>query len=210
MHLTNTDIEEADHVFRLNLINSISGIKSGNLIGTVGANEVANLAVFSSVVHLGSQPPLLGFILRPDTEVRRHTWENIKHSGFFTINHIHRDIIQKAHYTSAKFDDSVSEFEKCKLTEEFIADFPVPFVAESSIKIGLKFKEIIPISINATALVIGEIEHLIVPEKSVAKNGRVDLSVANSVGVSGLNRYYALQFQEELPFARVNEIPDFE
>ena len=60
-------------VERLNLINSLSGVKPANLIGTKDQNGNENLAIFSSVVHLGSNPALLGFILRPQGEVRRHT-----------------------------------------------------------------------------------------------------------------------------------------
>jgi flavin reductase (DIM6/NTAB) family NADH-FMN oxidoreductase RutF len=209
IHLTNNDIANAAHAFRINLVNSVSGIKPGNLIGTIGENGRPNVAVFSSVIHLGSNPPLLGFILRPSTDVRRHTWENIQETGCFTINHIHSDIIKNAHYTSAKFDDSVSEFDACNLSEEFIKDFPAPFVAESKIKIGLKFRELIPIPLNNTALVIGEIEHIIVPKDAVAYNGRIDLSTTNSVGVSGLNRYYDVKQIQEFPYARANKLPSF-
>ncbi len=209
MHLTNKDIAVAEHAYRLNLINSITGIKPGNMIGTIGENGVTNLAVFSSVVHLGSHPPLLGFILRPEQEVRRHTWENIQYSGCFTINHIQQGIIEKSHYTSVKFDETVSEFDACKLNEEYIEGFPAPFVAESNIKIGLKFRDIIPIPLNNTSLVIGEIEHVIVPDEAVAQNGRIDLSKANSVGISGLNRYYDLKLIKEFPYARINEFPQF-
>ena len=62
---------------RLNLVNCVTGYKSANLIGTVSTEGVLNVAVFSSVTHLGSEPPLLGFILRPTT-VPRDTYKNIK------------------------------------------------------------------------------------------------------------------------------------
>ena len=48
---------------RLNLLNCVSGYKSANLIGTVSKENVLNVAIFSSVTHLGSEPPLIGFIL---------------------------------------------------------------------------------------------------------------------------------------------------
>ena len=44
---------------RLNLVNCVTGYKSANLIGTVSTEGVLNVAVFSSVTHLGSEPPLL-------------------------------------------------------------------------------------------------------------------------------------------------------
>ena len=70
MHLTKEDIFKIDRIKRLNLINSVSGIKSANLIGTQSSDGYSNLAVFSSVVHLGSNPAYLGFVLRPDSNVR--------------------------------------------------------------------------------------------------------------------------------------------
>ena len=70
------DIIHMPKVRRLNIINSITGIKPANLIGTMIKNNL-NLAIFSSVVHLGSNPALIGFILRPQQKIRRHTYENI-------------------------------------------------------------------------------------------------------------------------------------
>jgi flavin reductase (DIM6/NTAB) family NADH-FMN oxidoreductase RutF len=89
VEITNDDILEMEKIFRLNFVNSIPGYKSANLIGTKSKAGVSNLAVFSSVVHLGSNPPLLGF-MRPAV-VPRDTYQNIKETGKFTINHIHDD-----------------------------------------------------------------------------------------------------------------------
>ena len=42
-----------DKIKRLNIVNSITGIKPGNLIATMSKENETNLAIFSSVVHLG-------------------------------------------------------------------------------------------------------------------------------------------------------------
>ena len=68
MHYNKQDISDWDRVLRLKIINSVTGIKPANLIGTIGNNGITNLAIFSSVVHLGSRPALLGFISRPRTD----------------------------------------------------------------------------------------------------------------------------------------------
>jgi flavin reductase (DIM6/NTAB) family NADH-FMN oxidoreductase RutF len=209
MHLTKNDIHQLDRVKRLNLINSVTGIKPANLIGTRSTAGEPNLAIFSSVFHLGSDPALLGFILRPDVEVRRHSYENIKETGFYTINHIHRSFIQEAHYTSAKFDKGISEFEKCNLTEEYIQDFSAPFVAESKMKMGMKFLQELHIAANDTTLIVGEIQHLFFPEEMMDEKGHCDLALIDDVGISGLNTYYALEKIAWFPYARPNEIPDF-
>jgi flavin reductase (DIM6/NTAB) family NADH-FMN oxidoreductase RutF len=62
---------------RTNLINGLSGFKSALLIGTTNAKGQQNLAIFSNVVHIGANPPLMGLIHRP-VSVEKHTYENIK------------------------------------------------------------------------------------------------------------------------------------
>jgi flavin reductase (DIM6/NTAB) family NADH-FMN oxidoreductase RutF len=210
MHLTKSDIESKSKVDRLNLINAVSGVKPANLIGTICENKYQNLAIFSSIVHLGSHPAILGFILRPNQAVRRHTYENILETGYYTINHVHTSIAAQAHFTSAKFEKETSEFEKCGLTPEFIADFGAPFVKESRLKMGMKYLESVPISINNTIMVVGEIEHLILPEHAMDENGYIDLNAIDSVGISGLNTYYKLEKMETFPYARTGNLPNFE
>jgi len=196
-------------VDRLKLINSITGIKPANLIGTVGTDNTTNLAVFSSVVHLGSQPPLLGFVTRPRSADSGHTLRNIEDKKVYTINHIHPHFTKEAHYTSAKFDSTISEFDRCGFREEYIADFEAPFVEESVVKIGLRLKELIPIPVNGTTLVIGEIAHLVLPDAALER-GDVDLEQLGSTGISGLNSYYELKKIAQYPYVRVEEVPDFD
>ena len=129
-HINRREIEELPRRERANLINSISGFKAANLIGTISDSGLTNLAVFSSVVHVGSDPPLLGFITRPLVG-ERHTYQNIKENGVYSINHVHESFVKNAHWTAAKFAQEESEFEKCGLTAEFIVGFNAPFVAQS-------------------------------------------------------------------------------
>ena len=71
MYLNKDSIQQLEKVDRLNLINSITGISPANLIGTISNDSIENLAIFSSVVHIGSNPPLMGFVLRPTKENTR-------------------------------------------------------------------------------------------------------------------------------------------
>lgn len=209
MQYTKQDIEQVDKVTRLKIINSVTGIKPANLIGTVSNKGQTNLAVFSSVIHLGSHPALLGFIVRPSSaEIPRHTYINIKENEQYTINHIHPEFTKNAHYTSAKFDVNVSEFKRCGFTEEYINDFKAPFVKESSFKMAMRFKEAIDIKLNNTVLIVGEIEHLILPDTAIINND-IDLEATQSVGISGLNSYYSLKKIDSYPYARVHEVPEF-
>lgn len=210
MHYTNQQIKDLNRVRRLNIINSVSGIKPANLIGTISDKDQLNLAIFSSVVHLGSDPALLGFIMRPTGDVPRHTYENIKSTGVYTINHVQQSIIKKAHYTSAKVNRGVSEFDACNLTAEFLNEFKAPYVKESQLKMGMKLVDEIPIPINGTVMMVGEIQHLYLPDVAVADNGWINLEKSGGVGISGLNSYYQLKQIDSFPYARPHEIPDFE
>ena len=134
-----TEIIEMEQRFRATFINSLTGYKSVALIGSKDVNGQTNLAIFNSIVHLGAHPPLLGMVIRPDS-VDRHTLQNIENTGYYTINQIHTSFIEKAHQTSARYPKEVSEFEEVGLTSEFKNEFFAPFVAESVIQIGLKFK----------------------------------------------------------------------
>ena len=46
---------------RARFINSLSGFKSANLIGTTDKAGNENLAIVSSVFHLGAHPPLMWY-----------------------------------------------------------------------------------------------------------------------------------------------------
>jgi flavin reductase (DIM6/NTAB) family NADH-FMN oxidoreductase RutF len=205
-HLSAADISIMERIARLTLVNSISGFKSGNLIGTAGKDGVTNLAVFSSVVHLGSEPALLGLVTRPlvpGGKTSRHTYQNIVDTGFFTINHIHSEMVVAAHQCSASYDDGVSEFEAVGLTPVFYQLPVAPYVAESRIKIGLELAEIIPIPLNGTMLIIGRVEELLLPSGFLANSGHLNLDLAGTVAVSGLDGYHSTQLIERLPYARI-------
>lgn len=207
--LKEEDIKGLDRVSKLNIINSITGIKPANLIGTVDNEGKTNLAIISSVVHLGSEPAILGFVLRPSKEVRRHSHENIIENSSYTINHVPTHMIKNAHYTSAKFEKDISEFKRCGFTEQYISGIKAPFVKESNIQIGMEFLEEVPIKINDTALIIGKIVNLSIKEEALSEQGYIDLEKAETAGISGLNSYYKLSKLADFPYARVNEVPDF-
>ena len=116
MKFTSNDIKNLDKVYRLNLINSITGIKPANLIATRSKDGVDNVAIFSSVVHLGSNPAMIGFVMRPQSNINSDTYQNILDSKCYTINHITEKIYKKAHMTSGKTDQS--EFDILDIDKE--------------------------------------------------------------------------------------------
>ena len=206
MYLNKDSIQQLEKFNRINLVNSITGISPANLIGTISNDSIENLAIFSSIVHIGSNPSLMGFILRPTKKNRRDTYENIIETNKFTINHINSDMVERSHYTSVKFDKNESEFQKCRLTAEYLNNFQAPYVKESYAKVGLELEDIQSIKSNGCRLIIGRVERLYVPDSAIYKNGNIQLDLSNSIGVGGLNTYYSLDKIAEYPYARVNNL----
>ena len=103
MYFDKKDISNLEKYNRINLINSITGIKPALLVGTKSIENGTNLAIFSSIVHISSNPPLLGFFLRTNKKIRRDTFENIIQNNEYTFNHINLSFIKRAHNTSIKF-----------------------------------------------------------------------------------------------------------
>ena len=201
MLITKENISEYEKLYRINLINSLSGFKSANLIGTISPEGKTNLAIFSSVIHVGANPPLMGLLMRP-VSVERHTYTNIKETGFFTINHINKDIFKQAHQTSARYDKDISEFDACGLTPEFSQKFIAPFVKESGIKIGLKFVEEQEIKSNGTIFMVGEILEIIIPDDACINDGYVDIEKAGTMAISGLDNYHISERIVRLSYAQ--------
>lgn len=196
-----SDISQLHHLYRINLINSCSGYKSANLIGTKSEDGISNVAVFSSVTHLGSNPALLGFFLRPTT-VMRNTYYNLKSTGAYTINHIFEGILEDAHHTSAKYDESISEFDVTALQEEYKDNFTAPFVKSSPIQLAMRYVEEYPIRANNTILVIGEIEKLYVPDHLLEKDGFINLAEGKVASINGLDGYTIPELKTRLDYQR--------
>ena len=162
------------------------------------------MAIFNSVVHIGSNPPMLGFILRPLT-VRRDSYNNFKAAEYFTVNQVSQDIIAAAHHTSAKYDEGISEFKKSGLTESYLDDFKAPYVVESPIKIGCRFINEYEIKENGCLLIIGAIEHIYLPEESIAYDGWVHLDKTKAISAVGIDGYALPKIIERLAYARPDE-----
>lgn len=195
------EIQSWDKLYRINILNKLSGFKSAFLIGSINSKKETNLAIFNSISHIGANPYYLGFILRPTT-VDRHTYLNIKETTYYTINHVNTSIYQKAHQSSAKYEQGVSEFAKCHLTESYEDDFKAPFVKESNIKFGLSFAEEQLFRCNNTRMIIGKVEKIILPEDTINNNGDIRLDLLDSVIVNGLDSYYKAYYLETMAFAR--------
>ena len=204
VHFDHASILVMENRFRANFINSVTGYKSANLIATKSNKGRTNVAVFSSVTHLGSNPAMLGFITRPTT-VPRHTYANIKENKFFTVNHIHSQIIDKAHQTAARYEKDESEFVKTGLTEEYLNKHHAPFVKEAFVKIACEYVNEYPIVENGTLLIVAAITDIYLPEYSYTNDGWIDLNRVQGVTINGLDSYSAPTLLDRFSYAKPDQ-----
>lgn len=202
MIITAEEIKSWDRIRRLNLINSITGYKPANLIGTRSSSGQDNLAIFSSVVHLGSNPALLGMITRPDV-VPRHTLENIRETGVYTINHVDQSIIRQAHWTSANWDREISEFDAVGLKSDELNEINAPCVAGAPVQMAMKLVEEVSLKVNGTILVIGQLTAMRVDEGAINDDGSLDFARLGTVALTGLADYFKTIRIEKMPYAKV-------
>lgn len=192
---------------RAAFVNSLSGFKSASLIGTLDGFGNTNLAIFSSVIHIGSNPALIGFINRPDNS-SRHTLDNIMETNCFTINHINKVIYKQAHQTSARYPKNTSEFDATSLTPEFSGLLKAPYVKDSFVKYGLEFVEKHELKINGTLLVIGKVVEIFMPDDCLLAHGAIDIEKAGTIAISGLDSYHSTHQLSRLSYAKPDKFPE--
>lgn len=200
-HFEFKDLKDLSKIYRLNLINSVTGYKSANLIGTQNLNGVKNLAIFSSVIHLGSNPALIGFILRPTT-IPRHTYSNLKATGVFTLNTVTKDYIKDAHHTSAKYSEEISEFDYTNFIVEHKNNWNAPYVKGSPIQIGCSYENEYYIKENNTLLIVGSIKELYISKSLLMDDGWVQLDKENIITINGLDGYAVPKLLNRFPYAK--------
>ncbi len=205
-HISIREVKSWDRFYRGNFINSISGFKSVSLIGTVDTNNNPNLAIFSNIVHLGADPALIGFINRP-REASPHTLANIESTQCYTINHIHEELAEMAHQTSAKYDSNESEFEQTGLTPLWTTDSKAPYVKESKVRYSLELQEVISLKKNNTFLVVGAIKDIYIPTEAIQPDGFVDLSIVGSLASLGIDGYYKTSLIRRYAYAKPHQRP---
>lgn len=200
---TKSEIDNLDKIRRLNLINSCTGYKSANLIVTKSQKGLPNVAVFSSITHLGSNPPLISFITRP-LSVKRDTYNNLKENPFFTVNHIIENMIADAHHSSANYDENTSEFYKTNLEMEEKNGLDIPFVKNAPIQLYCKFVNEYHIAENDTVMIIASIENLFFEEELLHQDYWLQLDKANVVTINGLDGYALPKLIDRFEYARPN------
>ena len=214
------EIESLSKKQRVNIVNALPGVRPVVLVGTVKKRvketdnlkpKDGNLAVFSSLVHLGSDPALFGIFVRPevnpktpDTKFERQTLQNIRKHGYFTVNHIPIGDVETAHQCSAPYKSQQSEFIKSDLPCEYFKNIPAPFVESSPLAMALEFVREEKLGENGVVFVVGALRKIRVLE-DFDKDHEYLLHPQHmgTVGVFGLGSYCRIEEVARLPKARV-------
>lgn len=194
-------IKSWERFYRANFINCLTGFKPVSLIGSISQENVPNLSVVSSIVHLGADPALIGYINRP-IAAAPDTIQNIKQTKSYTINHIAAHFLSQAHQCSAKYASEINEFEAVGLTALYEPNILAPFVKESAVRYQMELVEICPIKYNQTFFVIGALQSVFLDESIIGKDGFINLEAAGSILSLGLDGYASAKMLTRLPYAK--------
>ena len=176
----------------------LEGMRSPVLVGTA-QHGINNLAVFNSMTHVGARPPHVGLVFRPLT-VERDTYDNIKATRFYTINHLPADFLVQAHQTSAKYASSQDEFAEVGLTPQ-PSSLGAPYVAEASVSFLLEMVEEHHIAANDTVFLVGAVREIRLPE-GISIDTEPNWSKLNGLVVSGLYSYYRVDAIRKLGYVK--------
>lgn len=208
MIVTSEEINAWDTGFRSKFTHSLSGYSGVHLIGSKSMDGSSHLAISTSVVFIESESPRIGFIIKPSPE-KNSAYYNIMVTRSFTLNHVHKSLVEQAHFTGVNLESGQSQFEFTNLTEVYHDPFEIPFVGESTVKIGLTLTEDIEIKGTDSRLIVGEVVLVETNEDYVLEDGLLDLGKANDVCASGLNQYSSVKKFKHIPIATKESAPNF-
>lgn len=195
------DFKNWERFYRASFFNSLAGFKSANLIGTVSSKNQLNLALFFSLVHVGADPAHLGLLMRPHT-VARHTLENMRENGQFTVNAVQESFVEAAHQTSAHYDRRRSEFEAVGLGSVYFPNFDAPAVQESEVRTACTLVEEHEIKANGSIFLVGKVEQVWIDDRWIEPNGSIAHHKAHTVALRDLEHYHSTREIAHLGYAR--------
>lgn len=90
-----------------------------------------------------------------------------------------------------------------QLEEEYINDFPAPFIKGARIRMACRFLNEYHIKENDTLLLVNEIEHIYLADQNLQhSDGWLHLEEAETVTINGLDGYAKTQLIKRFPYAR--------
>lgn len=202
MHATTSTFQSWDAKYRLCFFHSALGPRSPWLIGTQSQAGVENLAIFSNVIHLGSNPPFVGVKFRPLAGAR-HTYHNLKANGACSLNLVPWPLVEQAHQTQLNVAEDVSEFELAGIAKAPCMHVKAPRVAQAALTLECTYEEEHRINANDTLLVVLAVQAVHVVNEAIDATGFIDHTRLGSAYVIGLEGYSQVQNVTRLPRPRL-------
>lgn len=193
------DLSAMDKGYRANLINSLSSPKPAVLIATESPSGQTNLAIFTQVFHLGSNPPAVGVIFRPDPE-NRHTYPNLRRTGKCILQPVTASNYREAHQTAARYPEEVSELTAAGLQVEPSQGLGI--VKDSPWFVRARYHSEYVIPINQTVFVVLAIDEVAVKEAHLTVDGFIALEQAKVVAAGGTDAYYRLNLLGRMAYPK--------
>ena len=161
-------------------------------VSTISADGVPNLAPFSYFNGVSTTPAALMFsaVNKPDGS-KKDTVRNIEATREFVVNIVPHVLAEQMAVTAGDFNYEVNEFEKAELTQKPSQRVSAPSVSESPIQFECELLQIVNIGEGALAanVIFGKILLMSIDESILNKDGKIDLSLADTIGRMGGRDY---------------------
>jgi len=157
------------------------------LIGSRDADGRDDLMTASWAGIVSKTPPTLGVSLNKG----RQTYQNIRHSGEFTVSVVPERLMAAADFCGLASGRDVDKFERTGLTPEKSERVAAPLVAEAPLCVECRVAG--EVELGDYRLVLGEILDIRVAEEVFDGEGRIDpAAFAPLVYLGGVREYWGL------------------
>ncbi len=129
------------------------------LVSSMATNGDLNLSPFSFLMVAGSNPPSLAFSPSLSPFGEKDTLTNIRQTGEFVVNLVHREMAEQMNATSKRFPPHISELSEAGFTALPSEKVRPPRVQESMVQLECKLFQVVEHGDGqgAARYVIGEI-----------------------------------------------------
>lgn len=172
-------------------------------VSTQSADGHTNVAPFSFFNAITSEPPIVMIAINDREGDPKDTLRNIRESGEFVINVVHRPLLEPMVRTAGEWPRGTSEFEIAGLTPCGSERISAPGVKESPIRIECRTHR--EVQIGKSVVVFGEVVYAWVDD-AVLTDGRIDPEKLAPVGRLGGEAYALTERVVKVPRPRVSRV----
>jgi len=158
-------------------------------VTSTNQNGLINLAPFSVLTYLSTDPPMIGFGigLKQGTDEQKDTERNVRLQKEFVVHIASSDQIDLVQRSGFPFPSTISEVVELKLAVTDSDVVSVPRLLSSKISMECRLHDIINFGRDGSKLVVGEIVMFHIDD-NIYRDGKIDSFELNPVvRVAGMN-----------------------